>query len=255
MDDHELWGPIRGRDASAEAFYRDNAARLCAFLRQLVGSPQAAEGLMQETFTHMWKSPNGFRPRAREWQPQGSPGVETVVQKKRPQRAREEHRRLRETGLRREREAIGVDERAEIGGDFRGYSLEFVGGGIAGQFKALGGGVGSYGDDGTVARVRGGRTCEFVERLLRLLQVVDADIEDDVRAHRFAADKQSARAVLLIGFGKDPAEAHALLRKGCPGGEPARVVASLCESADDVVRDGVDQGVGLIGGRFFCRSV
>lgn len=82
MDDHELWGPIRGRDASAEAFYRDNAARLCAFLRQLVGSPQAAEDLMQETFTHMWKSPNGFRPRAREWQPQGSPGVETVVQKK-----------------------------------------------------------------------------------------------------------------------------------------------------------------------------
>lgn len=65
VDDHELWGPIRGRDASAEAFYRDNAARLCAFLRQLVGSPQAAEGLMQETFTHMWKSPNGFRPRSR----------------------------------------------------------------------------------------------------------------------------------------------------------------------------------------------
>lgn len=77
MDDHELWEPIRGRDAGAEAFYRDNAA----FLRQLVGSPQADEGLMQETFTHMWKSPNGFRPRAREWQPQGSPGVETVVQK------------------------------------------------------------------------------------------------------------------------------------------------------------------------------
>ena len=49
-------------DASAlEAFYRGNAARLCAFLRQLVGSPQA-EDLMQETFTHMWKSPNGFRP-------------------------------------------------------------------------------------------------------------------------------------------------------------------------------------------------
>lgn len=61
VDDHELWGPIRGRDASAEAFYRDNAARLCGFLRQLVGSPHSAEDLMQETFTHMWKSPNGFR--------------------------------------------------------------------------------------------------------------------------------------------------------------------------------------------------
>jgi hypothetical protein len=161
----------------------------------------------------------------------------------------------RVAALRREREAIGVDERAEVRGDFRGHFLEFVGGGIAGQFKALGGGVGSHGDDRTVARVRGGRTCEFVERLLRLLQVVDADIQDDVRAYRFAADKQAARAVLLIGFGKDPAEAHALLRKGCPGGEPACVVASLCESADDVVRDGVDQGVGLFGGRFFCRSV
>jgi len=62
-DDHELWERIRGGDASAfEAFYRDNAGRLCAFLRQMVGSPQAAEDLMQETFTQMWKSPNGFRP-------------------------------------------------------------------------------------------------------------------------------------------------------------------------------------------------
>jgi hypothetical protein len=61
--DHELWERIRGRDASAfEAFYRENAARLCAFLRQVVGSPQAAEDLMQETFTQVWKSPNGFRP-------------------------------------------------------------------------------------------------------------------------------------------------------------------------------------------------
>lgn len=64
-NDHELWERIRGRDASAfESFYRENAARLCAFLRQLVGSPQAAEDLMQETFTQMWRSPNGFRP---EW--------------------------------------------------------------------------------------------------------------------------------------------------------------------------------------------
>ena len=61
--DHELWERIKGRDANAfEAFYRENAARLCAFLRQMVGSPQAAEDLMQETFTQMWRSPNGFRP-------------------------------------------------------------------------------------------------------------------------------------------------------------------------------------------------
>lgn len=61
--DHELWERIRGRDASAfETLYRDNAARLCGFLRQIVGSPQAAEDVMQETFTQVWKSPNGFRP-------------------------------------------------------------------------------------------------------------------------------------------------------------------------------------------------
>src|SRR5438270_12679844 len=61
--DHELWERIRGRDASAfETLYRDNAARLCGFLRQIVGSPQAAEDVMQETFTQIWRSPNGFRP-------------------------------------------------------------------------------------------------------------------------------------------------------------------------------------------------
>lgn len=61
--DHELWERFKGRDANAfEAFYRENAARLCAFLRQMVGNPQAAEDLMQETFTQMWKSPNGFQP-------------------------------------------------------------------------------------------------------------------------------------------------------------------------------------------------
>jgi RNA polymerase sigma-70 factor (ECF subfamily) len=62
-DDHELWERIRNRDASAfEAFYRVNAGRLCAYLRQLVGSTQAAEDVMQETFTQIWRSPNGFRP-------------------------------------------------------------------------------------------------------------------------------------------------------------------------------------------------
>ena len=57
------------------------------------------------------------------------------------------------TSLLREGEAIGADERSEIGGDFRGDFLEFVAGGVAGQLKTLGGNVGSHGDDGTVARV------------------------------------------------------------------------------------------------------
>ena len=62
-DDHELWERICSRDANAfEAFYRDNAARLCAYLRQIVGNTQAAEDVMQETFTQIWRSPNGFRP-------------------------------------------------------------------------------------------------------------------------------------------------------------------------------------------------
>ena len=61
-DDRDQWERIRGRDASAfEAFYRDNAGRLCAYLRQIVGNGQA-EDMMQETFTQIWKSPNGFRP-------------------------------------------------------------------------------------------------------------------------------------------------------------------------------------------------
>lgn len=62
-DDHELWERICSRDTSAfEAFYRDNAVRLCAYLRQIVGNTQAAEDVMQETFTQIWRTPNGFRP-------------------------------------------------------------------------------------------------------------------------------------------------------------------------------------------------
>lgn len=62
-DDHELWERICSRDANVfEAFYRDNAVRLCAYLRQIVGNAQAAEDVIQETFTQIWRSPNGFRP-------------------------------------------------------------------------------------------------------------------------------------------------------------------------------------------------
>ena len=62
-DDHELWERICSRDANAfEAFYRDNAGRLCAYLRQIIGNTQAAEDVMQEAFTRIWRTPNGFRP-------------------------------------------------------------------------------------------------------------------------------------------------------------------------------------------------
>jgi RNA polymerase sigma-70 factor (ECF subfamily) len=32
------------------------------YLRQVVGNRQAAEDVMQEAFSHMWRSPNGFTP-------------------------------------------------------------------------------------------------------------------------------------------------------------------------------------------------
>lgn len=51
------------RDAEAfDAMYRDNAPRLRAFLRQIVGSFQAAEDLTQEIFTQLWSRPDRFDP-------------------------------------------------------------------------------------------------------------------------------------------------------------------------------------------------
>lgn len=62
-DDQELWRQICRGDAGAfEAFYRENAPRLQAFLRQVVGNPQAAEDVMQETFIEIWNRPNRFQP-------------------------------------------------------------------------------------------------------------------------------------------------------------------------------------------------
>ena len=59
--------PKVGKDwaRKAEAFdavYRENAPRLRAFLRQIVGSFQAAEDLTQEIFTQLWRRPDGFDP-------------------------------------------------------------------------------------------------------------------------------------------------------------------------------------------------
>jgi RNA polymerase sigma-70 factor (ECF subfamily) len=62
-DDRELWKRISQGDAdSFDAFYRENAPRLQVFLRQITGNRQAAEDIMQETFTQIWSRPNGFQP-------------------------------------------------------------------------------------------------------------------------------------------------------------------------------------------------
>ncbi len=77
------------RDAATfDAAYRENAPRLRAFLRQMVGSFQTAEDLTQEIFTNLWSRPDGFDPRrgslrtylfsigrhrAADWRRQGRP--------------------------------------------------------------------------------------------------------------------------------------------------------------------------------------
>jgi RNA polymerase sigma-70 factor, ECF subfamily len=62
-DDRETWVKItQGNVEAFDAFYRENQPRLHAFLRQLVGDPQAAEDVAQETFTQIWKRPGGFQP-------------------------------------------------------------------------------------------------------------------------------------------------------------------------------------------------
>ncbi|MGA7926326.1 MAG: sigma-70 family RNA polymerase sigma factor [Candidatus Sulfotelmatobacter sp.] len=63
LDDRELWKKIsEGNAESFDAFYRDNGPRLRAFLRHLLSSEQAAEDIMQDTFTHIWRRPQGFNP-------------------------------------------------------------------------------------------------------------------------------------------------------------------------------------------------
>jgi RNA polymerase sigma-70 factor (ECF subfamily) len=59
----ELRERIRRGEAQAfDAFYREMGPHLLGFLRQIVGNRQAAEDVMQETFTQVWRSPNGFIP-------------------------------------------------------------------------------------------------------------------------------------------------------------------------------------------------
>ena len=63
LNDRELWEKIvKGDAASFDAFYRANAPGLQGFLRQIIGNPQAAEDVAQETFIQIWNRPNGFQP-------------------------------------------------------------------------------------------------------------------------------------------------------------------------------------------------
>ena len=62
-DDCELWERICQGDRRAfDAVYRMHGPKLEAFLRQVLRNRQAAEDVMQETFTQIWQRPNGFQP-------------------------------------------------------------------------------------------------------------------------------------------------------------------------------------------------
>jgi RNA polymerase sigma-70 factor, ECF subfamily len=63
LDDRELWkGISEGNAAAFDAFYRAIGPRLRAFLRYLLPSEQAAEDIMQDAFTQIWRRPPGFNP-------------------------------------------------------------------------------------------------------------------------------------------------------------------------------------------------
>lgn len=63
FNDRELWKKIASGDASAfDSWYQETAPRLRVFLRHLLTNEQAAEDAMQETFTQIWKRPQGFDP-------------------------------------------------------------------------------------------------------------------------------------------------------------------------------------------------
>lgn len=62
-DDRELGTKISAGDTAAfDAWYSETAARLRTYLRHLLGNPQAAEDVMQDTYTHIWRRPQGFDP-------------------------------------------------------------------------------------------------------------------------------------------------------------------------------------------------
>jgi len=61
FDDRELWKKITAGDADAfHRWYRETAPRLRSFLRHFTGSEHAADDIMQETYTHIWRRPQNF---------------------------------------------------------------------------------------------------------------------------------------------------------------------------------------------------
>ena len=63
VDDQRVWKRIAAGDAEAfDALYRECGPRLRMFLRQLLPGEQEAEDVMQETFTQIWRRPQGFDP-------------------------------------------------------------------------------------------------------------------------------------------------------------------------------------------------
>ncbi|HEY0760247.1 MAG TPA: RNA polymerase sigma factor [Acidisarcina sp.] len=61
--DREVWGKMPSGDAeSFDVFYRETAPRLQAFLRQIVGSREAAEDIAHETYIRLWTRPHAFDP-------------------------------------------------------------------------------------------------------------------------------------------------------------------------------------------------
>ena len=61
MDEAARWKRIAEGEAEAfDAFYRDVAPSVRSFLRRLLMNEQAAEDVMQNTFTEMWRRPAGF---------------------------------------------------------------------------------------------------------------------------------------------------------------------------------------------------
>lgn len=63
FDDPELWKRIANGNADAfDTWYRETAPRLRLFLRHLLADEQAAEDVMQETFTQIWHRPHRFDP-------------------------------------------------------------------------------------------------------------------------------------------------------------------------------------------------
>jgi len=62
-EDRELWKKICDGDVAAfNLLYQENAPRLRAFLRRITGSSEAAEDIVQETFSAFWKNPGSYEP-------------------------------------------------------------------------------------------------------------------------------------------------------------------------------------------------